>query len=203
MPGILHSFIDVPRDSHFPIQNLPFGVFKPAQGPARVGVAIGESILDLGILEAKGKFRVSEFQDREVFAAASLNGFLSLGRPAWRKAREIIQHLLAAETAELRDDATLRESCFSRAERCHDVAPGADRRLHRLLFLLPSRAQRRHDAARSGERAHAELEMAAGGLSRARQLHRSERHGCPPPAWPDQTSRCARAALRPEPEPGL
>ena len=112
MPGILHSFIDVPHDSHFPIQNLPFGVFKPAQGPARIGVAIGESVLDLGILEAKGKFCVPEFQDREVFAATSLNGFLSLGRPAWRKAREVIQHLLSAETAELRDDPVLREHVF-------------------------------------------------------------------------------------------
>ena len=49
---------------------------------------------------------------REVFTADSLNGFLSLGRPAWRKTREIIQHLLAAETAELRDDAALREHVF-------------------------------------------------------------------------------------------
>jgi fumarylacetoacetase len=112
MPSILRSFIDVPRDSHFPIQNLPFGIFKPAQGPARVGVAIGESILDLSVLEEEGKFRSPEFRDHEVFAATSLNGFLSLGRPAWRKAREIIQHLLAAETAELRDDAELRGHAF-------------------------------------------------------------------------------------------
>ncbi len=112
MPSSLRSFIEVARDSHFPIQNLPFGVFKPAQGGARVGVAIGELILDLAVLEENGTFRSPEFQDREVFAASSLNGFLSLGRPAWRKAREVIQHLLAADTADLRDDAALRARAF-------------------------------------------------------------------------------------------
>jgi fumarylacetoacetase len=35
-------------DSEFPIQNLPFGVFRPAAGlPARVGVAIGDQVLDV------------------------------------------------------------------------------------------------------------------------------------------------------------
>src|SRR3954467_9563288 len=112
MPNLLRSFIDVPSDSHFPIQNLPFGVFKPAQGAARVGVAIGDLVLDLSVLEEEGKFRAAGFPKDGIFAADSLNAFLSLGRPAWQKVREIIQHLLAAETAELRDDASLRERAF-------------------------------------------------------------------------------------------
>ena len=52
----LKSFINVPPDSDFPIQNLPFGVFKPREGKARVGVAIGDLILDLEVLEARGFF---------------------------------------------------------------------------------------------------------------------------------------------------
>ena len=102
------SFIEVAPDSHFPIQNLPFGVFKPAQASARVGVAIGDFVLDLSILEELGHFRGPEFQDRRVFLDGALNGFLALGRPAWNKARGVIQNLLAAETATLRDDAVLR-----------------------------------------------------------------------------------------------
>jgi len=87
MPA-LESFIDVRRDSHFPIQNLPFGVFKPKQGAPRVGVAIGEYVLDLSILEELGYFRSPEFRepvpsasrvDREVFSQDSLNVFLALG----------------------------------------------------------------------------------------------------------------------------
>jgi fumarylacetoacetase len=126
MPA-LESFIDVRRDSHFPIQNLPFGIFKPKQGSPRVGVALGEYVLDLSILEEQGHFRLPEFEepvlpvrragstsrmDLQVFAQDSLNAFLALGRPGWRKAREVIQHLLSSETATLRDNGKLRARVF-------------------------------------------------------------------------------------------
>src|SRR3954470_15565303 len=108
----MKSFIEVAPDSHFPIQNLPFGVFKPANGAARVGVAIGEFVLDLSVLEERALFRSAEFGNGTVFSTDALNGFLALGRPAWRKAREVIQDLLNAETATLRDDAELRGQAF-------------------------------------------------------------------------------------------
>ncbi|MEP6822972.1 MAG: fumarylacetoacetase, partial [Chthoniobacterales bacterium] len=108
----LRSFIEVAPDSHFPIQNLPFGVFKPKSGAARVGVAIGDQVLDLSVLEEKGHFAGAEFKNEKIFAADSLNAFLTLGQPAWRKTREILQHLLSADTADLRDDADLRSVVF-------------------------------------------------------------------------------------------
>ena len=108
----MKSFIDVAADSHFPIQNLPFGIFRPAHGSARVGVAIGDFVLDLSVLEELGHFRLPEFQGRPVFSEDALNGFLALGRPAWRKARDIIQHLLSSDTATLRDDDALRPRLF-------------------------------------------------------------------------------------------
>jgi fumarylacetoacetase len=110
----LKSFIEASPDSYFPIQNLPFGIFRPAEGAARAGVAIGEYVVDLSVLEERGHFRSPEFQHRNVFAHDSLNAFLSLGRPAWRKAREILQHLLDTGTATLRDDAQLRMLVFHR-----------------------------------------------------------------------------------------
>ena len=108
----MKSFIDVAPDSHFPIQNVPFGIFKPAQGPARVGVAIGDFVLDLSVLEEAGHFGSAEFQGRTVFSEDALNAFLALGRPAWRKAREVIQNLLSSETVTLRDDQALRSQAF-------------------------------------------------------------------------------------------
>ena len=78
----LKSFIEVPPGSHFSIQNLPFGVFQPNYGDPRVGIAIGNLILDLSILEEFGHFRSPEFQDLSVFSETSLNAFLRLGRPA-------------------------------------------------------------------------------------------------------------------------
>src|SRR5438132_9198921 len=113
MDSPLRSFLDVPRDSHFPIQNLPFGVFQPKQAQPRAGVAIGDLIVDLSVLEELGHFDFVEAavlsgSQRHIFSEDSLNAFLALGRPAWRKAREIVQHLLSAETPTLRDDANLR-----------------------------------------------------------------------------------------------
>src|SRR5205807_5293028 len=108
----LRSFVEVSPDSYFPIQNLPFGVFQPKQGKPRVGIAIGEYVLDLSVLEELGHFHSPEFQGQHVFSQDSLNAFLALGRPAWRKAREIVQHLLSAETPTLRDDAKRRARVF-------------------------------------------------------------------------------------------
>src|SRR5437773_11156775 len=112
MTSPLRSFIEVPADSHFSIQNLPFGIFEPRDAKARAGVAIGDLIVDLSILEELGHFRSAEFQDRRLFSEDSLNSFLALGRPAWRKTREILQHLLSADTPMLRDDTRLREKVF-------------------------------------------------------------------------------------------
>ncbi len=110
----LQSFIEVASESHFSLENLPYGIFQPIDGPARGGVAIGDLVLDLAVLEESGYFRALNFGDRPVFGRDSLNAFLALGRPAWRKTREILQHLLAVETATLRDDAALRARAFHR-----------------------------------------------------------------------------------------
>ena len=108
----LRSFVEVSPDSYFPIQNLPFGIFQPKQGKPRVGVAIGDLIADLSVLEELGHFRSPEFRGQKVFSEDSLNTFLALGRPAWRKTREVLQHLLSAETPTLRDNARLRGKVF-------------------------------------------------------------------------------------------
>src|SRR5262249_32401241 len=59
-----------------------------------------------------GHFQSPEFQTPKVFSEGSLNSFLALGRPAWRKMRNLLQHLLSADTPTLRDDARLREKVF-------------------------------------------------------------------------------------------
>lgn len=108
----LKSFIDVRADSDFPLENLPFGVFQPREGRPRIGTAIGDLVVDLAVLEEQGCFDLPEFQGKRVFGEEALNAFLALGRPAWRKARGVLQHLLAAETPTLRDDARLRARVF-------------------------------------------------------------------------------------------
>ena len=85
MSTSLRSFIEVAPESHFPIQNLPYGIFRPNDGPARAGVAIGDLVLDLAVLEEGGHFGRSISARARSFAGDSLNAFLALGRPAWRK----------------------------------------------------------------------------------------------------------------------
>ena len=108
----LSSWITVSADSDFPIQNLPFGVFRPIGSSARVGVAIGDQVLDLSALFQAGKFSLGE---DNVFDRDALNDFMSLGPDAWRSVRATVSRLLDADEAELRDDRRLRqESLFSR-----------------------------------------------------------------------------------------
>ena len=105
MASPLTSFIEVTLESHFPIQNLPFGIFQAgATVLPRVGVAIGDFVLDLvdsrRVTAIFNIARISKASMAASLSRRSLNAFLSLGRPAWRKAREVIQKLLAADDAD-------------------------------------------------------------------------------------------------------
>jgi len=101
------SFIEVDEQSHFPIQNLPFGIFSVDNGTPRPGVAIGNFVLDLSAIQHlfTGP-NMSAHQS--VFSETTLNAYMALGRPAWQETRAILQHLLSKDTPTLRDDADLR-----------------------------------------------------------------------------------------------
>ena len=103
------SFITVAANSDFPLQNLPYGVFQPQGEAARVGVAIGNDVLDLAALEAAGLLQTGS---EAVFNQATLNAFIALGRPVWQQVRARLQQLLSADCAELRDNADLRAKAF-------------------------------------------------------------------------------------------
>ena len=91
----LKSFVEVAADSHFPIQNLPFGVFSTDADPApRVGVAIGDQILDLAVLEEVGLLTADPTGSR-VFNQPSLNAFIALGQAVWRETRASHQRTAA------------------------------------------------------------------------------------------------------------
>ncbi|MEX0928853.1 MAG: fumarylacetoacetase [Balneolales bacterium] len=113
---LLHSFIPVRPGSHFPIQNLPYGVFQPlAGGEPRIGTAIGEYVLDLAELEKQGFFEEDDLlHGTGVFAKGALNAFMKLGRPAWTQARERLSRLLRSDEAALRDNAAIRKAVFFR-----------------------------------------------------------------------------------------
>jgi fumarylacetoacetase len=103
----LRSFIEVDPVSDFPIQNLPYGVFTSKDGLApRVGVAIGNFVLDLWELEQDCRLPL---RNVGVFSASTLNPFMALGPKLWSETRERISELLRHDNPELRDNETLRD----------------------------------------------------------------------------------------------
>lgn len=106
------SFIAVTTDSHFPIQNLPYGVFSTSDNLRhRIGVAIGDQILDLSIVKTLFTGPVLS-QHQDVFDQPTLNAFMGLGRPAWQEARATLQKMLSASEPVLRDNTDLRDRAF-------------------------------------------------------------------------------------------
>lgn len=109
----LRSFIEVSPESHFPIQNLPYGAFRlKSGGNTRIGVAIGDYVLDLSVLEDAGFFNAAHLKGKACFAQPTLNPFMAAGRPAWNEARETITRLLRHDVADLRDHQKLRDAAL-------------------------------------------------------------------------------------------
>jgi fumarylacetoacetase len=95
------TWLDVPADHPFGLQHLPYGVFSSPDAPEpRVGVRIGDHVLDAGAVAAIGR-DAGQLGDGPDLAAAwqtpSLNAFLSLGRPAWSVARAWLTEILTDE----------------------------------------------------------------------------------------------------------
>jgi fumarylacetoacetase len=108
----LKSWIAVKPESDFPIQNLPFGIFKTKDKTHRVGVAIGEHILDLSVLAEAKLFDSIPWPFKQEFSDSTLNRFITLGKPITNAVRERISHLLQEENTELRDNETLRKNAL-------------------------------------------------------------------------------------------
>jgi fumarylacetoacetase len=92
----INTWVKVPADSDFSIYNLPFGIFSTQNRSPRLGVAIGEQIVDLQELAQKNV--LDEWvQDHSIFAEKSLNRFIALGKPTTSAIRLKIQQLLSDE----------------------------------------------------------------------------------------------------------
>ncbi|MCY7361666.1 MAG: fumarylacetoacetase [Ignavibacteria bacterium] len=115
---VTKSFINVDKDSHFPIQNLPYGIFKPdVNSHSRAGIAIGEFVLDLSVLETNGFFK-DIISAVNVFSNDSLNFFMSLEKVTHKEVRNILQSLLNENNPLLRDDENLKKECLIPVNKC-------------------------------------------------------------------------------------
>ncbi len=97
------SWIPVPADSDFPIQNIPFGVFLTRDDVITIGTRIGDHAIDLGALHQLGYFKDIPLTD-DIFLQDSLNDFISDGKKTWRLVRNRISELFEQGNRELQDN---------------------------------------------------------------------------------------------------
>jgi fumarylacetoacetase len=116
----MRSFLPIPEQHPFPIQNLPYGIFSTREKEPRVGVAIGDFVLDLAELEAANLLPSAGVQssgetpevkrvESSVFARSDLNSFIAQGESTWREVRAALQYLLDEQTPGLRTNDKLRQ----------------------------------------------------------------------------------------------
>lgn len=104
----LKSWVEVSSGSDFPIQNLPFGIFKTKYLTPVAGVAIGDFVLDLVYLHENG-YLDGLGLPAGVFNQKYLNMFFSLGKRKIREVRERVSELLRSDNDELKSNIAARE----------------------------------------------------------------------------------------------
>lgn len=97
------SWVEVPTNSDFPIQNLPFGIFRTESNPApRVCTAIGNYVADLAVMNYLALFEDLEI-DNEVFNNQYLNDFMAMGREKTRALRNRLAEIFDASNQAAKD----------------------------------------------------------------------------------------------------
>jgi fumarylacetoacetase len=97
------SWIPVPQNSDFPIQNIPFGVFITRDDVITIGTRIGNTAIDMGALQQLGYFEGIELTD-DMFMQDTLNDFISDGQKTWRLVRNRLAEIFDATNSKLRDN---------------------------------------------------------------------------------------------------
>jgi len=118
----LIGWITVPVGSDFPIQNLPFGIFKTNYLTPVAGVAIGEFIIDLVYLHDRGFLNGLELPPG-IFNQRYLNDFFSLGRKKVGEVRERVSQLLRHDNEQLKSNIAAREISVIPMKEAHMMLP--------------------------------------------------------------------------------
>ena len=102
------TWLEVPENSDFPIQNIPFGVFLTRDDIITIGTRIGDTAIDLGALHQLGYFEGIPLTD-DIFLQDTLNDFISDGKKTWRLVRNRIAEIFDANNEKLRDNEEHRQ----------------------------------------------------------------------------------------------
>ena len=117
------SWIEVSKDSDFPIQNIPFGVFKKADDKVCVGTRIGDTAIDLNAMHALNYFKDIDLSN-DVFDQENLNLFLKRNKSIWRAVRDRISEVFDVNTEMKEAHKTMVLSNMSTVEMLMPVRVG-------------------------------------------------------------------------------
>ncbi|EGV42747.1 fumarylacetoacetase [Bizionia argentinensis JUB59] len=109
------SWLHVDKNSDFPIQNIPFGVFLTRDDIITIGTRIGDTAIDLGALHQLGYFEGIPLTD-DIFLQDTLNDFIADGRKTWRLVRDRIAEIFDAENSSLKDNKKHKEVVLFRLD---------------------------------------------------------------------------------------
>ena len=100
----IKSWIEIPQDSDFPIQNIPFGIATQKNAKeGRVVTRIGDTVIDISQLGELGYLNELGI-DISVFYEDKLNAFIELGKETTRTVRDRISDLFKAGNTEIKED---------------------------------------------------------------------------------------------------
>ena len=102
------SWLPVDKDSDFPIQNIPFGVFLTKDDITTIGTRLGDYAIDLAALQQLGYFEGIPLTE-DIFMQDSLNDFIADGRTTWRLVRNRIADVFDIENQKLKDNDAHKE----------------------------------------------------------------------------------------------
>ena len=107
----MKTWVHIPKNSDFSIYNIPFGIFSHGSNQPRIGIAIGDQVLDLVISNKLGIFKHINF-DEHVLSQNYLNKFIALGKTKTSEIRRTIQEELCSDSSILKnnDSAFLSQS---------------------------------------------------------------------------------------------
>ena len=97
---LLKSWVEIEKNTDFPIQNLPFGIFSTTTIQHRTGVAIGNNVVDIKALAELGYLDGLNIEP-SLFENEYINEFMALGKEKCREVRNRISDLLSTNSSEL------------------------------------------------------------------------------------------------------
>ena len=109
------SWLYVNKNSDFPIQNIPFGVFLTKDDIITIGTRIGDTAIDLGALHQLGYFEGIPLTD-DIFLQDSLNDFIADGRKTWRLVRNRIAEIFDSNNETLKNNVPHKEIVLFRLD---------------------------------------------------------------------------------------